>query len=194
MNRVSDELIISKPIPNTDTCTWTLATRLGDMMCVAEEMFGPRDMSYTILGVEFFGQTPCIWYPNSGNGKHIVIRLSLQACNDPNRAYYQMAHECLHTLCPSGNTYSNNLEEGVACYFSWYYMDQHLGIKNQTPSEPNYLYALDLVSPILNSIPFFIRNLRDIQPYLSKVTISDLRRVNPNLDINTIHKLLRQFQ
>ncbi len=133
---------------------------------------------------------------DSGNGKHIVIRLSLQVCNEPNRAYYQLAHECIHTLCPSGSRNSNNLEDGVACYFSWYYMDQYLGVKNQTPNEDeeNYLYAFDLVSPILNSMPSFIRNLRDIQPYLSKVSIDDLRMVNPNLDTNTIHKLLQQFQ
>ena len=32
--------------------TWTLASRLGDMLHMAEELFGPRDPSYTVLGIE----------------------------------------------------------------------------------------------------------------------------------------------
>jgi hypothetical protein len=45
--------------------TWTLASRLGEMLHIAEEMFGPRDMQFTILGVDFKEGIPQTWYPGS---------------------------------------------------------------------------------------------------------------------------------
>jgi hypothetical protein len=43
--------LVSEPIPNGGT--YTLTTRLGHFLCEAEELAGPRDPSWTILGVEF---------------------------------------------------------------------------------------------------------------------------------------------
>lgn len=43
--------------------TWTLPSRLGDMLADAEMMFGERDHSWTILGIEFALTGPMIWYP-----------------------------------------------------------------------------------------------------------------------------------
>ena len=41
------------------------------MLNLAEAAYGPRDDSYTILGIEFENNAPRIWYP--GNCKHIAI-------------------------------------------------------------------------------------------------------------------------
>src|SRR4051812_12688158 len=64
---VDPALFMARPIENG--YTWTLASRLGDMLHLAETMFGPRDPSYTVLGVEFVADNPRVWYP--GNRKFI---------------------------------------------------------------------------------------------------------------------------
>ena len=52
---INSDLLVTQPLPNDNGYTWTLASLLGDMLHIAEELFGPRDLSYTILGIEFGG-------------------------------------------------------------------------------------------------------------------------------------------
>jgi hypothetical protein len=43
---------------------WTLTSRLGDTLKLAESVYGKRDESWTILGVEFSSSgPPQLWYP-----------------------------------------------------------------------------------------------------------------------------------
>ena len=51
-----------------------------------------------------------------------LSNLSLSAATNILQACYQMAHETVHLLAPSGGRNANNFEEGVACYFAAYYM------------------------------------------------------------------------
>ena len=121
---INSELFVAQRKPNGDY-TWTLASRLGDMLHMAEELFGERNPSYTILGIEFKGKRPRIRYPIK-NRPHIIIKLSLQAATDMSPACWEMAHETVHLLAPTGCEYSTNLEEGVACYFANYYMKKEI--------------------------------------------------------------------
>ena len=91
-----------------------------DMLTIAEHMFAPRDPSYTIVGIEFVNDGPYIWYPlshGSKQNKDIIIRLSSPAAQNIVQACFQLAHETVHLLSPSGGQNSTNLEEGVACFF-----------------------------------------------------------------------------
>lgn len=76
------------------------------------------DYSYTILGTEFISAEPQIWYPGGERTKHIVVQLTLSAKDNMYDACYEMAHETIHLLAPTGGKNSNNLEEGVATYFA----------------------------------------------------------------------------
>jgi hypothetical protein len=44
-------IFISNTIP--DGYSWTIISKFGHNIRTAEEKYGPRDYSYTILGVEF---------------------------------------------------------------------------------------------------------------------------------------------
>ena len=59
---INSDLLITQPMSDG---TWTLASRLGDMLHMAEELFVSRDCSYTILGIEFASDVPKIWYPRN---------------------------------------------------------------------------------------------------------------------------------
>ena len=101
MQNFVDNLFIAEPIKGG--FTYTLASRLGDILSLAEEKFGPRNPDFTILGVEFRDGVPQTWFP--GNCKHIVVQLSLEAMHDEEQAVFQLAHETVHLL--DGGQFAN---------------------------------------------------------------------------------------
>jgi hypothetical protein len=120
---IHDNLVIAHPLSTNDGYTWTLASQLGKMLHLAESLYGPRDSSYTLLGIEFIDGSPKCWYP--GNRKHIVIQLGLPCLKEPDRACFQLAHEAIHLLSPTGSSNANVLEEGLASHFQLFYMQEH---------------------------------------------------------------------
>jgi hypothetical protein len=94
------DLLYARRLPGDIGWTWTLASRLGHILRTAQELYGPRDPNYTILGVEFGGDIPQLWYP--GDCGHVVVQINPACATDMNRACFQMAHEAIHLLSPSG--------------------------------------------------------------------------------------------
>jgi hypothetical protein len=60
------------------------------MLEMAEQRFGPRDKSYTILEFEFRAGLPQIWSP--GNGENVIVQPDSANLNDQNLPLLQMAH------------------------------------------------------------------------------------------------------
>ena len=181
---VTRSLFVAKPLDGGSGYTWTLASRLGHMIAEAERQYGPRDPSYTIVGVEFEETGPRIWYP--GDRRHVVVQLGTSCLDHPDRAMYQLAHEALHLLFPTGGSNANNLEEGLATHFQLAYMKEHLeqdwdDPANFEPGDPDtknrdgYTLALAATRKLLKLKPEVIRELRRKQPTLSKVTAADIR-------------------
>src|SRR5208337_1006395 len=118
MATVHDNLVVARPCPPGSGCTytWTLASRAGEILRLVEERYGPRDCSFTLLGVEFSEPQPQIWFP--GDCRHVVIQLTTSAMNDEIQALYQLAHECVHLLDPVVFGLASVFEEGVATLLS----------------------------------------------------------------------------
>ena len=191
VQRIEQNLIVAEPLHTGTGYTWTLASRLGNMLHMAEELFGPRDYSYTLLGIEFGPDNPRIWYP--GNRRHIIIQLSLLAAINMSQACYQMAHETIHLLAPSGGRNANNFEEGVACYFAAYYMKSKLNQPNWSPTLPSYRLALDIIAPRLNEDIYCVRRLRENQPSFLDMSKEDISKEFPELTSENVDFLLAQF-
>ena len=75
---IDSDLLVAQRLPD-DSVSWTLASRLGDMLDMAENLFGERDYCYTILGIQFTSDDPQIWYRGK-HRKHIIIQLSRKGC------------------------------------------------------------------------------------------------------------------
>jgi len=107
--------MIAQQIPNG--FSFTLTSKLGDILNFAEAQYGLRDYSYTILGIEFYNlPNPQIWYPQ--DCKHIAIQLTTRCLIDFNEGIYELAHEAIHCLSPTeGKFPATVLEEGIATYF-----------------------------------------------------------------------------
>ena len=187
---IERSLIITDPLP-TSGYTWTLASRLGQMLGIAQAQFGERDLSYTILGIEFAQDGPQIWYP--GNSKHIVIQLGLKSLDEPVRASYQLAHECIHLLSPTGGRNATVLEEGLATYFSQQYIyknfneDWHSGMQS-------YEIASALVRKLLALDAYAIKHLRHEVPVISKISKGLLLKHYPALGEEVAGKLAQPFE
>lgn len=188
---VNSELLVTNPLPNGSGYTWTLASRLGEMLQMVEELFGKRDSSYTILGVEFIVGKSKIWYP--GSCKHIVIQLNELAATDMSQACYQMAHETVHLLSPTGGSNANNFEEGVACYFAAYYMKERLNQPNWRPTLQSYKQALALIVPRLDEDISCVHRLRERQPSFSEISGEQISAEFPNLTQADVNFLVKKF-
>ena len=187
---IEPTLLVAQPRENG--FTWTLPSRLGDMLFRATEMFGPRDQSYTILGIEFVADNPRLWLP--GNRRNIVIQLSFLAARDMFQACYQLAHETIHLLSPSGGEHANNLEEGLATYFARYYMRTQFDQSDWRPTVRSYERVLNLIGPHLVDVPDAICRLRVSQPMISAITAAQLRDEFRELSAREAEFLIQPFE
>lgn len=177
-------------LPIEDGFSWSLASRLGHMLRTAEERYGERDSSYTPLGVEFSPAGPQVWYP--GNDRRVVIQLSLECLSDSGRAHYQLAHECIHLLSPSGSLGGTVLEEGLATCFSQDYVRKHLGL-DWSPGDTRYVEARDLMRVLLDVDASSIKKLRKKQRSISSIGAQDIVSAYPAVGKELAVALTRQF-
>jgi hypothetical protein len=178
--RIRRRHIIADPAADGSGYSWTLAAVLGEMLQFAEEKFGPRDQSYTLLGIDFASDGGKTWTP--GNCRHIIIHLDYDDLRDRKGAYLSLAHECIHLLSPTGKRDANVLEEGLAVYFQQWYMNWCFGEGwwSESPSNaPNYAEALAYASELLALSPDIIKELRKRQPVISRITAEMIRQHCP---------------
>ena len=162
-----------------------------------ERQFGPRDRSFTLVGIDIDttpGQTSQLWYPPSGispddterRSRHVIIRLGPNALDNPSRAMWQLAHECFHLLDPwnlniDGPT--NYLEEGLA---HWY---QNCRVPEAKSHEGQYAIAEDLLRPLMGELPEAVKRIRlERQLRISEITPDVLRAYCPTMSKETSFK------
>ena len=193
MANVHDNLIIAFPCPPESgfPYTLTLASRFGQMLEMAEQRFGPRDKSYTILGFEFQAGLPQIWFP--GDGMNVIVQLDSSSMNDPNLPLFQLAHECIHLLTPVSSANVSVLEEGLATYFSKEYMTVHFGGVWLT-GDQKYDRAEVLARKLLLFNADAIKTLRELVPVISRATAQDVLKICPSLSPQLAEQLVVTFQ
>ncbi len=193
MTDVHETLIIARPFPpeSEGAYTFTLASRLGQMLDIAEQRFGPRDKSFTILGFEFREGMPQIWFP--GGRKRVIVQLDASSMNDPNLPLFQMAHQSVHLLTPVLSANASVLEEGLATYFSKEYMAAHLGSVWLT-GDQKYDHAEVLARKLLLFNADAIKALRERISVISEATAQDILKTCPSLSPPLAEQLALPFQ
>jgi hypothetical protein len=179
--------------------TWTFTSKLGQILQDAEQHYGKRDHSWTLLGIEFSSDhQPKVWYPYSkDNEKFIIIQLTQKAYCQEKIAIYQIAHEVIHLLSPLGaGQKSNVLEEGLATYFAIKQLEKH------HYSQPEgfiatryYRHAYDVVQQLYAVYPDTdqkIRRLRQEFTHFSVLTPKQLQQAYPKLAPQLVSRLLSQ--
>ncbi len=173
--RVERRLLVAEPSEDDSGYSWTLAAALGEMLLHTEEMFGPRDTAYTILGIDFAPDGSKTWSP--GNCGHVIIQLDMNALRDRHDAYRQLAHECVHVISPTGKADANVLEEGLAMLFEHHYMHYVFGEGwwSEPFDFPSYSNALTLARELFSLDSNIIKKVRQIQPIIAYITAEQIR-------------------
>jgi uncharacterized protein YjaZ len=177
---------------------WTAATKLGEMLQIAEESYGPRNLDYTLLGVEIAKEVnPSIWFPGYDEGlRNITIRISENCENDFNKAMFQISHEVIHCLDPIVTTYeggSNNIEEGLATYFSIEYCQKYNHGDWSQRLGSNYAEAERLVRQLLSIDNEIISKIRKDSKRLFDITAAHLIQANSTIPKDLATKLSEKF-
>ena len=107
-------------------------------------------------------------------------------------ACYQLAHEAIHLLAPLGGRNANALEEGLATYFSLWYVNEHLG-KNVRCNSPSYLKAYEKVGELFAIDADAIKKLRCIEPYFYKMTPETFVSAGINVSDTLKNELVFKF-
>lgn len=151
--------------------TWTLTTYALKYLLEAESLYGARTNDYEYVGLELNEKgPPSVWYPWT---KYIAIQVSQVCANDTKEAIFQIAHEVVHVLSPNGQKATNNLEEGLATYFSKLVTDRDSGDNSFAINSiltTKYFKPYQLVDKLMTFDPDAIKRLRNIQPVISQIT------------------------
>jgi hypothetical protein len=201
--QISKNLMLTRCLSaqgNYRTYSYTLVSRLGEALTEAEELFGPRNPSYTILGVEFTpGRRSRLQQPKRyPQQRYLIIQLSQDATANPGKALRQLAHEALHLLSPTPPESLTVLEEGLATYFSLRYLQaRNLPATQASIGDPRYWQACQQVRELLDSRPDSLQQLRALRQQrasFSGITPHDLQSNFPNLPQQQVASLTRRFQ
>ena len=191
--QVEDRILVGMYDDGIPGYTWTLQSRLGEMLSLAEEWYGGRDRSYTILGFEFVEDSQCLYYLGDDIYKQILIHLPTYALNNYEQCLYMAAHESVHCLSPDRNVQATRLEEGLATNFARIYMD-YIGLGDDWRSTSDgYNEAQQDVEDLLSLDRDIIRKARSFQPTISLISGEDLLRANSYLPGDLVDRLAVTF-
>jgi hypothetical protein len=184
----------------------------------AEYLYGVRAFKCDIKLGEALGENerPTIIIPVDWNNTtslspaaYNIIQVQVQqSCikefenNNSTRLIYQISHEVIHSLMPMPRGSANYLEEGLAVCFSHRFLTLY-AVKNKIldmmlksiyqPGCEEYLKAFNLVNKSEMSNPANIKKLREIKPYLSKVSANDLIRICKVKENDAVDLLKKPF-
>jgi hypothetical protein len=178
-------------IPNGRS--WSIISKMADMLVKAEFKYGEKDKTYTVFGIELTDEEkPSIWYPSTGV-KHIIIQITQNCLNDMNQAVFQVSHEIIHCLSSQKENKANVLEEGLATHFSIEYCrdSKHTvyPIKDK-----RYKKAQELVEQLLSIDTDIIKKVREIEPIISKISKDLLLKINPKITSKLAEILTMSFE
>ncbi len=169
--------------------SWTFPTILGVFLHTLEEEYGRRDTDYTFLGIEFFDGGPLILYQSR---KQLTIALSADAAHEPSRALWQLAHEAVHLLAPTGDQNIPVVEEGLATIFAnrafaeWGY-----GWKDS--ASPPYIAAAEVTARWIELFPKAIASVRAIEPCFARWTAATIQMGCPGTPDELAKSLCARF-
>jgi hypothetical protein len=180
--------------------TWTLTSKLAQILRSAEQRYGQRNQRWTLLGIEFSNdKQPKVWYPYAQQGeKFIIVQLTQAARCNPEIALFQLSHEVIHLLSPiGGRTQSNVFEEGLASYFSLETLKkQGYKVTDNYIVNKDYQAAYQAIASLYRLHPnsdTVIKNLRKEIITFKQLTPQQLQEAFPKISRILVQQLLHSF-
>jgi hypothetical protein len=101
----------------TDDAVLAYPSVLGVYLHELENLIGPANRQWFLLGIELSESGPNIFFPTQPK-RSIVVQLSADCFHDRRRGLWQLAHEAVHLIAPTGTLQASNLEEGLAAWYA----------------------------------------------------------------------------
>lgn len=172
----------------------TLAEYTSYYLSELERLFGPRDKSFTLVGIDICmtqGSCPHPYYPLTGKNKHVIIRLAPNADTDLIIARWQLAHECLHLLDPTivkVDGRATYLEEGLATWF------QNTFVPEVAFREGQRAEAEAAILPHIKVLPDAVRKIRSGGVRIIDIQSAMLREHCPDISEEAAQWLCQPMQ
>ena len=191
--QIPDDYFLTNDDSDGGLARGTLPVLLGEMLGVAEEMFGPHNITYTLLGIEFSPSGPCVWIQR--DRKYMTIQLGSEVLSDYQDACCQLAHECIHFLYQDDKKHANVLEEGIAVYFQRHYMRLlfNSGWWDGEIAIETYREALRLTEQLLDIQPNAVKLLRAHEPNIARISQDLILGVCPTVPNELAIRLAEPF-
>lgn len=148
---------------------------LSDVMSISadiESRFGLAVTDWVLGGVIFDAKDnqPCLFYPSGRQGV-VLIQLVGPALSNVDFARFQLSHELVHAINPSGLNGANVFEEGMAAWYQQCYSTKVLKGRVQLGGEA-YKSARQLFNKFIkkSKVKNPVIKVRSIEPNLYKVT------------------------
>ena len=172
----------------------TLPEYASYYLSVLERLFGPRDKSFTLVGIDIC-RTPEVsphpWFLGTGDLKHILIRLASNAATNPTLARWQLAHECFHLIDPTivaVDGPSTLLEEGLATWF------QNTFVPEAAFREGQRAQAETLIRPFMDVLPAAVQKIRSSGVRIIDIQSATLREHCPDMHEEIAQQLCQPMQ
>ncbi|EMI5464322.1 hypothetical protein R8E95_004413 [Enterobacter roggenkampii] len=109
---------------------------------------------------------------------------------------YELAHECIHLLAPTGGRSAPVIEEGLATVFSEDMIEYWCGNthKQAYTTDLKYADAAARVRELLDTEPDAIHRLREVQPAFYMMKADTFIRAGLSIDPELIEVLLTKFE
>jgi hypothetical protein len=160
----------------------SLTTRFGQMLTMAQEIYGSRVMDITILGFDFIEEGPVTSFLGSPDLNLLMLHLPISKIQDYNNCLYMLAHETIHCLSMQNGIPVTRLEEGLATLFAKNYMNR-IGKGNDCKSsDDTYNRAHEDVEELLKIDPDIIKKARKKLPCISLIKGCLLYSINPKVE------------
>src|SRR5690242_14830436 len=91
----------------------------AEALPLAEDWFGPRQSGFDSLPPAFGGKSP---YLVVREGQPLQILVNEGGRREPMLAAFDIAHECVHRLSPVAFGKATVLEEGLATWFQFWFV------------------------------------------------------------------------
>jgi hypothetical protein len=170
----------------------TLPSNLGENLVELERRYGPRDRSWTCLGIIYGGRLSGLWYPAPTEAKQVLIRLGENSRNNYPMSKALMAHEAVHLLAPTGGRSAPMLEEGLATNYCAEIAARE--VYEISEADVPYQYAKARTAEFLAAFPDAIREIRKTEPRFGQFTPALILKTCPNIDERLAIDLCEPFQ
>jgi len=173
-----------------------------EILAEVELLYGKKVKKWEFNEIYYEPDGPYLSYPESNTKGHpleykVDITLHSDAKTNYTQGIFQLSHEVIHLLSPTGDNVTNNLEEGLAVYFSKQYTEEKtkdIKIFHAPTEFTGYMHAYNLVVELLKGDENAISKVRAVKKKFDRIKKKHFKIAGVVAEKKLIESLLERFE